>query len=67
MEEELTSKMHSEFAQDEEERLEFAAMAAYMEINKHKKDFDDTLKEYGLTVEQYEKHRPYQGKNPIWD
>ncbi|MDR1369878.1 MAG: hypothetical protein LBJ72_07105 [Dysgonamonadaceae bacterium] len=54
MEEELTTLMHMEFCQDENERLKLAAMSIDCEVFKHRKtSFEDALKKYSITEKQF--------------
>ena len=54
MKEELTTLMHSEFAQDEEERLEFLILGAYVRIERKGEDKITVLNSLGLSEEEYD-------------
>lgn len=57
MREELTTKMHMEFCNTDDERLELAAMAVFSDMRKGN-SLSDSLKKYGISAEDYEKHKP---------
>jgi hypothetical protein len=54
MKEELTTLMHMEFCQDEDERLTIAAMAIDCEVFRDREiSFEDALKKYSITEKQF--------------
>ena len=54
MTEELTSIMHTEFAKDEDERIEFASIGVYADVFKHRKTtLKDALIRYTVTENQF--------------
>jgi hypothetical protein len=54
MEEELTTLMHMEFCQDEDERLDIAAMAIDCEVFQRREiSFENALKKYSITEKQF--------------
>ena len=56
MKEELTTKMHFDFFEGEE-LLEMKALAVYANLEKGK-ELNNLLKEYELTLEEYNKYKP---------
>jgi hypothetical protein len=61
MKEELTSLMHMEFCQDEQERVEFAAMAIFAEVFEGKIiDFNDALKKYSISEAEFWENMPFK-------
>lgn len=57
MKEELTTLMHTEFCRNDEERFELLIMQITADVFEDRtKTLYDALKEYGMTMEQFEKY-----------
>lgn len=57
MKDELTSKMHSEFTVDSETEISHKVSCVVDELNEGFGTLDELLKDYNVSLEQYEKYR----------
>ncbi|SFS30735.1 hypothetical protein [Lutibacter maritimus] len=57
MKEELTTKMHSEFSIDSETEISHRVSCVVDELNEGYDTLEVLLKDYNVTIEQYNKYR----------